>query len=373
MCKNILRVFFIVFPLCLSFNSLFAKGLKREVIFKLREHEVIWYGEYNSNFSFNGYKYSMMIVDTVRDEKFLVWNGERIMNVSSRGVEWEEKIILNQWNHFNQWNHLEYHFINIDFNDKEKIYFIVGGWNSGDRSVIKTPDGFFHQVNISRYYGLSIKEFGYRGSKATRIHYYDGREFDEHTRKSWTSSNKKHTAELSDDNRVITIDGKKYVLPIAVDAEASSICVDYCYLFNNGACLIYDISYYSKGYHYVKYYWIEESKGGQKLDKSGFALLGESMSKAFWDEFGIIGDERYHLMGNNNKGGGYLDGHYIYKQTDKTGSHVMLYDPRFDYVLIDNKGYGKCIPIDFFYDEQANAFVWVGQEGRNIVRYTYSL
>lgn len=63
----------------------------------------------------------------------------------------------------------------------------------------------------------------------------------------------------------------------------------------------------------------------------------------------------------------------VRKISDASGLHVMETSGMYDFVMIDNKSYGKSCALNLWYDPEDNAFRWTALEGREVVYYSYSL
>ncbi len=67
------------------------------------------------------------------------------------------------------------------------------------------------------------------------------------------------------------------------------------------------------------------------------------------------------------------DYNYVRKVKDASGRHTIETSGMYDFVMIDDKSYGKSCALNVWYIPEDNAFRWTAVEGNELVVYNYSL
>ncbi|MBQ8674538.1 MAG: hypothetical protein IJ511_10970 [Bacteroides sp.] len=360
--KYILPILFAL--LCTALQPLRADGPVRNVLLTMGYNEVLNFGEYTSNLKLNGGKYACIVRDTVLDKKTFIWNG-------IRAIESDD------------WLQIDY----VDLQDFEKciysygvgdgVYLIVEGEEYGPYGGVEynnptykvwwsnTVNPTFRHHNYFMFYVMGN----------WFVHDYDGQTYKRDVgRFEFTSPSKNHTARLSADRRLLTIDGVNYVMPIPADMDTEDPPRHYFYLFDNGECycefwyikvngLNNDYDYFSRAYYVTKnevreidlkseYFDWETLRITTRLSKEykGEPFRKEWVYKEASKEWIISFEKTLH---------------------DKSGRHMFSAHWNYDYVLIDGKRYGSSYPLEAFYDERTDTFVWIAVEGRQLVLYYY--
>lgn len=365
---------YILLPLLLIAATFVYAQPQRQVLLTLKKGEILYAGEYASNMRINGHKFTCILNDTLNNKEIFIHNGER--KVTADGIS----IYNINTDDFNKCVFGYYN--NINGTDKQQGYFSVYG-------VIYGPyeDIYYNcETNKFDYSGLTNidyalpHEFRFTLMGEDYYHYEDGSILNaKETKYEYQSPNKQHKIHIDNSRRFVTLDGKKYIIPIPMDIDCSKFNPRVC-LFDDGTCFYTqayypypDIEYMYETFQflitptaikqlnrYKEYYDFDKH---QVLPIKEYEYYSASIDHMVWYY------ERLEWEYKNNR----PVRTYNFTLQDKSKRHLFIANWKYDYVLIDGKKYGKHCPIDAFYDKDANAFAWTTIEGHEIVLYTFDL
>lgn len=347
--------------LVLTFISVSIAAPIRKVVLTLKPNESIYWGEYVSNYHISGYNYICILKDKVAKKETLVWNGQRKVC-----ADW---VCLGH----------------IDVNDFRKCVYT---YKTGDDQYIQLEDKKYGpyqwvgyadwypmkwsngEVNI-RYYNRYCFDFDLMGNEYTHDH--DGTIYKKNEgRFDYSSFDKKHYAKIAEDRRMITIDGKNFVIPIPVDMK--KIAQPELCLFNDGTCY-YEQTGMDEDNNWKKYiFYITPSEVraiSQKTEYFDFdshAIKAQSIKPS---SEGVHNFPEIPTKRKENTQEWILA--YEFSLQDNSKRHSLIAKWDYNYILLDGKKIGTQCPIEAFYDSTSNSFGWVTIENRQIVLYTYAL
>ena len=358
---------YILLPLLLIATTFVYAQPQRQVLLMLKKGETFYYAEYASNMRINGHKFTCILNDTLNNKNIFIHNGERKVTASS--------IFIHNINP-DDFNKCVFEYSNyISGTDKWQYYLSVYGENYGPYENISyyyEPYNFDNgQTNIN--YALP-HEFRFTLMGEDYFHYEDGSILDaKETRYEYQSPNKQHEIHIDYSRRFVTLDNRRFIIPIPMDAiPMDEDCSKYdprvC-LFDDGTCF-YEQTCQMNEYNTERFQFFitptaikQLIAGKEYYDFDKHQVLpckGLTYSSS-------IDFMTWHY-------GGYAwEDNYNFTLQDKSKRHLFIANWKYDYVLIDGKKYGKRCPIDAFYDEDTNAFAWTTIEGNEIVLYTFDL
>lgn len=345
------KISFVAAMLCCLAITAVAAPVRR-VMMTLSPNEEIYWGEYLSNFRTSSYNYICILRNKVTNRQTLVWNGQRKL---------EAKWIT---------------FGHVDVNDFNKCIYFYEKDGHGYIQMESQKYGPYDWVWYNDWYpmqtrsGLSLPQyenkykfyFDLMGNEY--IHDYDGTIYKKSEgRYEYDSPDKKHHLKISEDKRMVTIDGKNYVIPFPVDSDLEKYAPELC-LFNDGTCyyVIEHLAYYitpsevRQINHDVEYF---------DLDSHTIKPKSVKQSNDKYPNFWSI-----PLKYEDNKG---LFVAYEFLLQDKSKKHTLLAKWNQNYVIVDGNKYGTQCPIDAFYDANTNSFCWIAIENNQMVLYTYAM
>lgn len=376
---------YILLPLLLIAATFVYAQPQRQVLLTLKKGEILYYAEYASNMRINGHKFTCILNDTLSDKKIFIHNGER--KVTAAGIS-----IYNI--NTDDFNKCVFKY-DININGTLQHYLSVYGVNYGPYEYIYYYNYETNKCNYSGQTNIDYAlphEFRFWLMGEKYYHYEDGSILNEkETKYEYQSPNKQHKIHIDNSRRFVTLDDKKYIIPIPTDGvfptyedfptdgDFSKFNPRVC-LFDDGTCFYeqtcqmdpknkYDtetfqffitptaIKQLTAGKEYYDFDKHQVLPCKKDADYSG------SIDYMGWDYEGIGWDYK-----NNQPVTAYN-----FTLQDKSKRHLFIANWKYDYVLIDGKKYGKHCPIDAFYDKDANAFAWTTIEGHEIVLYTFDL
>lgn len=359
---------YILLPLLLMAATFVYAQPQRQVLLTLKKGETLYYAEYASNMRINGHKFTCILNDTLNDKKIFIHNGER--KVTASGIS-----IYNI-------NPDDFNKCVFEYTENKQHYLSVYGENYGPYEDIgyyyetDKCDDYTGQSNIN--YALP-HEFRFTLMGEDYFHYEDGSILNiKETRYEYLSPNKQHEIHIDHSKRFVTLDDRKFIIPIPMDGNCSEYDPRVC-LFDDGTCFYeqtcqmdpqneYDTETYQ---FFITPTAIKQLIAGKEyydFDKHQvLPCKGLTYSRSI--DFMTWSYESFDWEYNNNR----REYNYNFTLQDKSKRHLFVANWKYDYVLIDGKKYGKHCPIDAFYDKDTNAFAWTTIEGNEIVLYTFDL
>lgn len=348
---------FIIPALLLLGVSLSAQNIDSRVIFTLGQDEELFCAEENIFLSTRKDRYCCVVRNTETGQLSMIWNGNRMVTADTVRVCYLDL----------------YDFDNCVYSwgDREE--------DGSYRWTIKTCDGVFgpyddilyvpdmYPFNLCKETGLRpdlpgwlyrecimFSQFGqtflYRNGVTLKLGPKSAWNYLDDLALPCLSPNGKHYAKLEND--YLDYDGS--VIPFtvpegAVQAFAQPLDngdVYVCYNFNDALCsFLFD--------------HVSNTFGGIRRDEAyyDFSTM-ELVSRPYGGNPGFM---RFHTL---------WAGLTI---RDRSGDHIMSIDTSNNFVNIDGADYGQSSPILARYDADADAFVWLAVEGREVVYYLYRL
>jgi lipoprotein len=324
--------------------------------------------EYYSNMKAVGNKFVCMTYNKQTKEQSLIFNGQPLVTAKNLGVGW------------------------VDYDDRNKCIYYYGkdgDWNlviDGERFG-PYEDFYYNMIGAPYYYdgspnlnhACARKNFKFKRMGQIFYHDNDGSIYPCDGEYLWnakpigpvyTSLNGLHKASFSDDYRLLTLDGRPYVIPIGVDVPVDKITINQVNVTDRGKCYL-RMEYISNNTCEYRTWVIGDgtmesvNRREEYFDPftGSIRQLSQSEHKREAEQFASSFNWKNDVM---------VPGLEISLQ-DKSRRHFFTANWQYDYVMIDDKQYGKTAPFDAFYDEEANAFAWVCVEGRQLVLYSLAL
>lgn len=359
---------YILLPLLLIAATFVYAQPQRKVLLTLKKGEILYYAEYASNMRINGHKFTCILNDTLNDKKIFIHNGERKVTASEI---YAYNINPDDFNKcvFEYYN-------NIKGTDKQQHYLSVYGENYGPYEDIgyyydRQKCDYYENTNIN--YALP-HEFSFTLMGEDYFHYEDGSILDaKETRYEYQSPNKQHEIHIDHSKRFVTLDNRRFIIPIPMDGNCSKYDPRVC-LFDDGTCFYEQTCEMTPGIKTFQFFITPTAikqliAGKEYYDFDKHQVLPYKDLTHSWF---IIVTWPYELIEWNYKDD-IREYNYNFTLQDKNKRHLFVANWKYDYVLIDGKKYGKHCPIDAFYDEDTNAFAWTTIEGNEIVLYTFDL
>ena len=348
-----------------------AKGPQKKVLFELEPNEIIDEMEYSSSFHLGRYGFSCILRDTTTNFCTFVWNGER--KVRSRLVAVEKCDLF------------DYDKCVIVFNDANGVYLQTAGETQAFESCYQPSSFDYAKTSNPSIYRVQFTQMGIE-----YIRDYDGVVYKKDDgRTEFISSNGKHKAELKNTGKIV-IDGTEIPLPGLIDTDKESAQDIDVYVLNNGGCYLSGVFHEQEKRSYKSYYILKRKF--TELGAEDNLILNLDTGKLEVDPFPREPDDyvpdftpqspsngvytRSHLLWvweESSWLGGEPDYQYNFSLQDKSLKHLFFSSWEYDYVLIDNEKYGTSCPIDAYYDEKRNSFVWVSLEEQKLIQYTFKL
>lgn len=369
---------YILLPLLLIAATFVYAQPQRQVLLTLKKGEILHLAEYASNMRIKGHKFTCILNDTLNNKEIFIHNGER--KVTAAGI-----YIYNI--NTDDFNKCVFEY-DININGTLQNYLSVYGVNYGPYEHIKYNyetnmyyDDYRGMTNIG--YALP-HEFRFTLMGEHYYHYEDGCILNaKETRYEYQSPNKQHKIHIDDSRSFVTLDDKKYIIPIPVDGyfpmdgDCSEFNPRVC-LFDDGTCFYEQTCQMDPKNKYdteTFQFFITPTAIKQLTARKEYYDFDKHQvlpCKKNADYSGSIDYMGWDYVGWDYKNNRYV-ATYNFTLQDKSKRHLFIANWKYDYVLIDGKKYGKHCPIDAFYDEDANAFAWTTIEGHEIVLYTFDL
>lgn len=325
--------------------------------------------EYYSNMKAVGNKFVCMTYNKQTKEQSLVFNGQPLVTARNLGVCWVDPVDRNKCIY--------------TYGTDNNRYLMIDGERFGPYEEINydlwMASPYYYNGSPNLEYACNRKSFFFKRMGRFYYHANNGSIFECTGENIWnakpidpdyTSLNGVHKASFSNDYRLLTLDGKPYVIPIEVDVATDKISIRDIYITDGGKC-----------------YLRVEYPSGEKW-KNHTLIIGDNTLESlkpreeYFDPF--TGEIHPLSDATNKRSVPQLSVPFNWKNDvmvpgleislqDKTNRHFFTANWQYDYVMIDDKQYGKTAPFDAFYDEEANAFAWVCVEGRQLVLYSLAL
>lgn len=354
---------YILLPLLLIAATFVYAQPQRQVLLTLKKGEILYLGEYASNMRIKGHKFTCILEDTLNDKEIFIHNGERKVtadNIDTYNINTDDfnKCVFEYYN-------------NINGTDKKQRYLSVYGENYGPYEDID----YYYETNKCNGYLTEIDyalphEFRFKLMGEDYYHYEDGSILNaEETRYEYQSPNKQHKIHIDNSRRFVTLDGKKYIIPIPMDGYCSKFDPRVC-LFDDGTCFYEQTCQMDPENEY------DTETFQFFITPTAIKQLTAEKEYYDFDKHQVLPCKKNaDYSGSIDYMEWYYDnfGWYNFTLQDKSKRHLFIANWKYDYVLIDGKKYGKHCPIDAFYDEDANAFAWTTIEGHEMVLYTFDL
>lgn len=317
---------------------------ERKVLYTLGSGEQLSIGEVNFSLK-AGKRNCVLITKNQNDETYsLIFNGSSKVS----GAKWIEASVLDPDN-----------FANCCFRYKtktDKWYVVSQGATYGpfdDVYVGWGPACSTYEVYTDdksvRYYGSQVVDTPFEK-------YFEKSKFEPVKLKS---VNGRHTLIATDFNSYI-FDGTKYS-PLANTSNYESV---YMMVYPNGEAVL---RFYDKSSSSNVFYSLKDGKSVKMPSNKELNFLTGQFSSQL-GEGNVTMD--WSVYCNPQWENAY---NYVRKISDATGQHVMETSGMYDFVMIDNKSYGKSCALNLWFDPEDNAFRWTALEGREVVYYSYSL
>lgn len=366
---------YILLPLLLIAATFVYAQPQRQVLLTLKKGEILYSAEYASNMRINGYKFTCELIDSLNGKEIFIYNGERKVTASGISI-----YNINP----DDFNKCVFEYYNdINGTDKQQHYLSVYGENYGPYEGI----GYYYETDKYNDYTKQTNidyalphEFRFTIMGEDYFHYEDGSILNaKETKYEYQSPNKQHKIHIDYSKRFVTLDNRRFIIPIPMDGNCSEYNPRVC-LFDDGTCFYeqtcqmdpqnkYDTETYQ--------FFISPTTIKQLIAGKEYYDFDKHQVLPYKKDADYSGSIDYMLWPYERLGWDYKNHElvttYNFTLQDKSKRHLFIANWKYDYVLIDGKKYGKHCPIDAFYDEDTNAFAWTTIEGNEIVLYTFDL
>lgn len=366
---------YILLPLLLIAATFVYAQPQRQVLLTFKKGEILYGAEYASNMRIKGHKFTCILNDTLNNKEIFIHNGERKVtadDISIYNINTDDfnKCVFEYYN-------------NINGTDKQQHYLSIYGVNYGPYEGLiynyetNKCDGYRGLTNIN--YALP-HEFRFWLMGEDYYHYEDGSILNaKETRYEYQSPNKQHKIHIDYSRRFVTLDDKKYIIPIPMDGDCSKFDPRVC-LFDDGTCFYEQTCQMDPKKEYdteTFQFFITPTAIKQFTAGKEYYDFDKHQVQPCKEDADYSGSIDYMEWYYERIGWDYKNNHYVttynFTLQDKSKRHLFIANWKYDYVLIDGKKYGKHCPIDAFYDKDTNAFAWTTIEGHEIVLYTFDL
>lgn len=346
----------------------FCQAPLRKVVYTFDINEELCYHEYFSNMKIVGNKFACVVRNKATSKLSFILNGATLVTAKNLEIHWIDPYSKNNCIY--------------SYSDGEsQEYIVIDGRRYGPYEAI----AYMQYANELSWDGtpnldllFNKKRFKFKRMGKVYRHDNDGSIYECKGDSPWGASEKEnpayhslnglHKAQFSMNYHLLTVDNVPYVLPVDVDAQ--NISLGDIVITDDGAVVVY-LNFYVGSEWFYKSFVIYNNILEDIKEKEYFDPVTNSIKK--WS--GTESSPRPQLRGFNE----WKDenGNWIYKINfslqDKTNRHFFTANWAYNYVMIDDKKFGRTAPFDAFYDETNNAFGWVTIEGRQLVLYTYKL
>ncbi|MDE7350981.1 MAG: hypothetical protein K2N25_07935 [Muribaculaceae bacterium] len=353
----------------IALTSLLAYGQKstRTVLYSCGPNEEFFQHEFFSNMKTSGHRFACMTKNRNNSKLTFILNGEPAITSEDLTVYWID--VESKDNCIYR------------YSDGNEEYIVIDGHKLGPYENIgykRNASEFNSDGTPNLEMALNRNLFTFKRMGKIFRHDNDGAIYECRGDGVWdakeedpvyTSPDGQHQARFSRGYRLLTIDGTPYVMPIDLDADPKTIGLRNFYITDDGVCIVR--FEYNNGTKWVYPYiviqnqTVEQIKEGEYFDALTNTIRMKGRHMDAWEPHQFESMRQW-------KDGDWTNGIDITLK-DTSNRHFLTANGNYDYVMIDDKKFGKGAPINAFYDPLANAFGWVVIEGRNLVLYTYNL
>jgi hypothetical protein len=299
------------------FTKKLTSGLQRNVFFTLNKNEVVYSEEYTLNTNLNGKNFAAVVFDTIANTYSIIINNKRIYvynNSDSYGSV--TQLNLSKDNGYIIWKYK---------GENNFCYNVFG-----EEICLETSGSEYRPIGIEErengnYFSYNSKEFG-----------------------PFQKIKTKYT-----ENNILTNGSNNFMFSFQRN--------DKWFLNVNN----------------IVYGPFEEVYNERLTADKKFAFTFYNDSKYFDNVNGKNYFETYYAHYSNKEltsfesAYKYLDGSYCIELKSSDGNHKLRSTYEQNNVVIDGVQYGKNPAIRAYYSEKQNAFVWLTQEGRDLVVYQF--
>ena len=329
---------------------------QRTVLLPLRRNERMYIGECMLAFKTDGYHFTCLTTDTLLKKDYLIIDGVKKVIADDIRANYLDPCDFNKsvfcYKTDNEWNF----FIEGDTYGpySGKSGDLEGSWESSSMSWIQK--GIYSVYNASTNKWTSY----YKGKPYTSKYRQMTYDWYRDSFKSDTiiSVNKKFRVSSNEFGTII-YNGTRYrILPKQVFDSDWRQDIG---ILDDGRCTI---GYYKKNHTY-RAFVLDKGKI-LEVPKGNYFNYRTNRIESGDDSYGIFIQSIYSYPSD-----------YYKKQLrvlhDTSERHTLETCGLYNYVLIDNKEYGKESAIFIQYDKERNEFQWIALEGKELVLYRYRL
>lgn len=329
---------------------------QRIVLFPLRKNEILCTGECFLAFKSDGYHYTCITSDTLLKKKYLIFDGTKKIIADEIEAsyldpcDYSKSIFLYKEN--NQWH------IYIEGDTYGPYYAkwarIESGWGASNYSWIKK--GLY---GLSNDYGW---EWYFRGNPFKNKYFPDTESWYHKDFQSDTivSLNNKYKV-FSNEFTTIVFNSIKY--RILTKQEFDGDWSQHLYVLDDGRCIIGYRHYAEDHPHHDRTFIFEKGKVTE-LSPNQFFNYRTNRVESENKDYGIFMQCLYSYPSYKKE---------LRVLYDASKKHTLETCGLYNYVLIDNKEYGKESAIYVHYDKERNEFQWTALEGKELVMYRFRL
>jgi|GEM_PF-3983352 PEGA domain protein len=325
---------------------------QRIVLFPLRKNEILCTGECFLAFKSDGYHYTCITSDTLLKKKYLVFDGTKKIIADEIEASYLDpcdysKSIF-QYKEDNEWHF----YIEGDtygpYNAERAC--IESGWESSNCSWIKK--GLYGLYNDHRW-NWYFRGKPYKNEYGTDTECWYYKDFISDT---IVSMNNKYKVFSNEFGTIIFNTLKYRILPKQKfdDDWRQDLRV-----LDDGRCII---GYWQKDHPYRKF--IFEKGKVMELSANQFFNYRTNRVESENEDYGIFMQCVYSYPSYKK------NLRVLYDSSEK---HTLETCGLYNYVLIDNKEYGRESAIYVHYDKERNEFQWTALEGKELVMYRFRL
>lgn len=354
----------------IALTSLLAYGQTpiRTVLYTCGPNDDFYCYEFYSNMKTSGNKFACVTKNRNTSKLTFVLNGESVVTAKDLEIYW---IDLNSKNKC----------IYMYSDNANEEYLVIDGHKYGpyeDTGYSQHACKFYWDGTPNLELLLNKESFTFKRMGKFYRHDNDGSIYECQGQSVWnakeenpiyTSPNAQHRAQFTMDYRLLTIDGDSYVMPIDLDADPKTIGLRNFYITDDGTCIVR--FEYNNGSKWVYPYLVIKDRNVEPINEGEYFDLATNSVRTKGSDMPTRQPTQLESM-MKWKDGSWINGIDI-SLRDKTNRHFFTANWNYDYVMIDDKKFGKSAPINAFYDPATDAFGWVAIEGRNLVLYAYKL
>lgn len=356
--KKILLYIIVLVSWCFSE----AQNPIRTVLYICEANEGFHFLQSYSNIQVSGNKFACVTKNKISKNLSFILNGKKIITAKDLEIHWVD---------LNTELNCIYKYTK---NDSEE-YLVIEGKKYGPFEEVQysiIENYYFGIPNLLYLYNRN--HFYFRRMGKIYRHDNDGSIYElketasgmaNETDPIYKSADGLHQAQFTNNYRLLTVDNKSYILPIDVDVKDENIYFDDIFVSNDGVCFFAVGFFIGDGSDMGVFRCAVDSNSIQYISEREYF---DPITKTILPK-GSGWNFRNHIK---CKDGTWVNEIDVSLQ-DKTKRHVFIANWEYDYVMVDDKKFGKCAPINAFYDETNNTFVWVTIEGKQLVEYVYKL